>query len=252
MKKFKYLKISKTKKLRYLDNYYKKNLYIIFLPGFQSDITGKKPQAFLKYAIKKKLGFLALEYSGHGKSSGKFTNGNISKWSNDVKIVIKKIVKKNNFILIGSSMGTWLSLIQFKYFRNQIKGFIGIGSAPEFLTRLMWKQFTKKIKKEIVKKGISIIKHSEYTYPITRQLIKDGRKNKVLSKKIKIPINVTMFHGNKDDAVPVSFSKKVLKIFIRARKKLVIIKNGDHSLSSKKNLKRIIAELDRIVRKVKS
>ena len=252
MKKFKYLKISKTKKLRYLDNYYKKNLYIIFLPGFQSDITGKKPQAFLKYAIKKKLGFLALEYSGHGKSSGKFTNGNISKWSNDVKIVIKKIVKKNNFILIGSSMGTWLSLIQFKYFRNQIKGFIGIGSAPEFLTRLMWKQFTKKIKKEIVKKGISIIKHSEYTYPITRQLIKDGKKNKVLSKKIKIPINVTMFHGNKDDAVPVSFSKKVLKIFIRARKKLVIIKNGDHSLSSKKNLKRIIAELDRIVRKVKS
>jgi len=252
MKKFKYLKISKTKKLRYLDNYYKKNLYIIFLPGFQSDITGKKPQAFLKYAIKKKLGFLALEYSGHGKSSGKFTNGNISKWSNDVKIVIKKIVKKNNFILIGSSMGAWLSLIQFKYFRNQIKGFIGIGSAPEFLTRLMWKQFTKKIKKEIVKKGISIIKHSEYTYPITRQLIKDGRKNKVLSKKIKIPINVTMFHGNKDDAVPVSFSKKVLKIFIRARKKLVIIKNGDHSLSSKKNLKRIIAGLDRIVRKVKS
>ena len=252
MKKFKYLKISKTKKLRYLDNYYKKNLYIIFLPGFQSDITGKKPQAFLKYAIKKKLGFLALEYSGHGKSSGKFTNGNISKWSNDVKIVIKKIVKKNNFILIGSSMGAWLSLIQFKYFRNQIKGFIGIGSAPEFLTRLMWKQFTKKIKKEIVKKGISIIKHSEYTYPITRQLIKDGRKNKVLSKKIKIPINVTMFHGNKDDAVPVSFSKKVLKIFIRARKKLVTIKNGDHSLSSKKNLKRIIAGLDRIVRKVKS
>ena len=252
MKKFKYLKISKTKKLRYLDNYYKKNLYIIFLPGFQSDITGKKPQAFLKYAMKKKLGFLALEYSGHGKSSGKFTNGNISKWSNDVKIVIKKIVKKNNFILIGSSMGAWLSLIQFKYFRNQIKGFIGIGSAPEFLTRLMWKQFTKKIKKEIVKKGISIIKHSEYTYPITRQLIKDGRKNKVLSKKIKIPINVTMFHGNKDDAVPVSFSKKVLKIFIRARKKLVIIKNGDHSLSSKKNLRRIIAGLDRIVRKVKS
>ena len=149
-------------------------------------------------------------------------------------------------------MGAWLSLIQFKYFRNQIKGFIGIGSAPEFLTRLMWKQFTKKIKKEIVKKGISIIKHSEYTYPITRQLIKDGKKNKVLSKKIKIPINVTMFHGNKDDAVPVSFSKKVLKIFIRARKKLVIIKNGDHSLSSKKNLKRIIAGLDRIVRKVKS
>ena len=90
MKKFKYLTISKTKKLRYLDNYYKKNLYVIFLPGFQSDIIGDKPQAFLKYAVKKKLGFLTLEYSGHGKSSGKFIRGNITTWSNDVKTAIKK------------------------------------------------------------------------------------------------------------------------------------------------------------------
>ena len=75
-----------------------------------SDIEGEKPKAFLKYCKKNKLGFLALEYSGHGKSSGKFTNGNISKWSKEVKILIKKIVKKNNFILVGSSMGAWLSL----------------------------------------------------------------------------------------------------------------------------------------------
>ncbi len=248
MKKFKYLKISKTKKLRYLDNYYKKKPYIIFLPGFQSDITGKKPKAFLKYAIKKKLGFLALDYSGHGKSSGEFTKGNISEWSNDVKIIIKKIVKKNNFILIGSSMGAWISIIQFKYFRKQIKGFIGIGSAPEFLTRLMWKKFTKKIKKEILEEGVSLIEHGEYTYPITRQLINDGKKNKVLFKKIKIPIDITMFHGSEDNSVPVSFSRKVLKIFVKSKKKLIIIKNGDHSLSSKKNLKRITSGLDKMVK----
>ena len=248
MKKFKYLKISKTKKLRYLDNYYKKKPYIIFLPGFQSDITGKKPKAFLKYAIKKKLGFLSLDYSGHGKSSGEFTKGNISEWSNDVKIIIKKIVKKNNFILVGSSMGAWISIIQFKYFRKQIKGFIGIGSAPEFLTRLMWKKFTKKIKKEILEEGMSLIEHGEYTYPITRQLINDGKKNKVLFKKIKIPIDITMFHGSKDNSVPVSFSRKVLKIFVKSRKKLIIIKNGDHSLSSKKNLKRITEGLDKMVK----
>ena len=244
MKKFKYLKISNTKKLRYIDNYSKKKLYLIFLPGFQSDITGEKPKLFLKYAIKKKLGFLALEYSGHGKSSGKFTNGNITKWSNEVKIIIKKIVKKNNFILIGSSMGAWLSLIQFNYFRKQIKGFVGIGSAPEFLTRLMWKQFTKKMKSEIEKNGIINIKHGEYTYPITKQLIRDGKKNKVLNKIIRMPINVSLFHGSKDQSVPVSFSKKVLKIFTVARKKLIIIKNGDHSLSSKKNIKKILNELD--------
>ena len=111
----------------------------------------------------------------------------------------------------------------------------------------MWKKFTKKIKKEIIQKGISIIKHGGYTYPITRQLIKDGEKNKVLSKKIKVPINVVMFHGKKDDVVPVSFSKKVLKIFTKAKKKILIIKNGDHSLSTKKSLKIIIKELDKLV-----
>ena len=78
MKKFKYLKISKTRKLRYIDHYSKKKLYIIFLPGFMSDIEGKKPKIFQRFAIKKKLGFLTLEYSGHGKSSGNFIRGNIS------------------------------------------------------------------------------------------------------------------------------------------------------------------------------
>ena len=257
MKKFRYLKISRTKKLRYLVNYYKKKLYIIFLPGFMSDIDGEKPAAFRKYAKKNKLGFLAVEYSGHGKSSGEFTQGNISKWSSDVKRSIKKIVRKNSFILIGSSMGAWISLNQFKFFKKQIKGFIGIGSAPEFLERLMWKKFPKKIRQEIISKGISIIKHGnpnnkqkQYEYPVTYQLIKDGRKNNVLSKKISLRINVTMFHGQKDDAVPVSFSKKVLNLFTRAKKRIVVIKNGDHSLSNKKNLKRITSELDRIIKNI--
>jgi len=254
MKKFKYLKISKTKKLRYIDNYYKKKLYIIFLPGFMSDIDGKKPQAFKKYAVKNKLGFLAIEYSGHGKSSGKFTKGNISEWSIDAKESIKKIVKKNDFILIVSSMGAWIALNQFKYFNNQIKGFVGIGSAPEFLERLMWRKFNKEIKNEIKEKGISIIKHGQskfkqkqHEYPVTYQLIKDGRKNKILSKKITTKIYVTMVHGKNDELVPTSFSRKVLSIFTGAKKKLVIIKKGDHSLSNKSPLKKIIKELNSIV-----
>jgi pimeloyl-ACP methyl ester carboxylesterase len=247
MKKFKYQKISKTKKLRYIDNYYKKKLYIVFLPGFMSGVEGKKPQSFKRYAIKKKLGFLALEYFGHGKSSGEFTKGNISIWSKNAELLIKKIIRKNNFILIGSSMGAWIALNQFKYFKKQIKGFLGIGSAPEFLTRLMWNKFPKKIKQEIVKKGISTIESGQYKYPITHQLIKNGRKNKVLSRKIKSKIKVTMIHGQKDEVVPVSFSKKVLAIFVGAKKKLVVIKNGDHSLSDKNPLKKIIKELNRVV-----
>jgi len=215
-----------------------------------SDIDGKKPQTFKKYTMKKKLGYLTLEYSGHGKSSGKFTEANISEWSNDVKKSIQKIVKKNSFILIGSSMGAWISLNQFKYFKSQIKGFVGIGSAPEFLDKLMWKKFTKKMRKEIKLKGIINVKNGKWEYPITYQLIKDGRKNKVLSKKIKSKIKVIMVHGGKDEVVPVSFSRKVLSIFPNAQKKLVIVKNGDHSLSNQNSLKKIIKELDSVIENI--
>ena len=250
MKKFKYLRISKTKKLRFIDNYFKKKLYIVFLHGFMSDIEGKKPQTFLHFAKKNKLGFLTLEYSGHGKSSGKFTKSNISLWTNDAKIVIKKIVRKNDFILIGSSMGSWISLNLFKFFKKQIKGFIGIGSAPEFLTRLMWNKFAKKTKSEIIQKGITTIKNGDYEYPITHQLIKDGRKNKILTKKINAKINVSMIHGKKDEVVPVNFSKLVLSLFNNAKKKLIIVKNGNHSLSNPKQLKIILKELNYLVKNI--
>ena len=250
MKKFKFLKISHTKKLRYIDNYSKEKLYLIFLPGFMSDVEGKKPQTLLRFAKKNKLGFLALEYSGHGKSSGIFTKGNISVWSNDAKNVIKKIVGKKKFILIGSSMGAWIALNQFKYFKAQIKGFIGIGAAPEFLSRLMWNKFPKKIKEEIFKTGKSVVKNGGYEYPITLQLIKDGKKNKVLNKRINSRINITMIHGQNDEVVPIVFSKYVLKIFNNAKKKILIIKNGDHSLSDHKPLKKIVKELDIIVKNV--
>ncbi len=250
MKKFKFLKFSNSKKLRITDNYFREKLYIIFLPGFMSDIEGKKPQTLLKFAKRNKLGFLSLEYSGHGKSSGVFTKGNISTWSSDTKRVIKKIVKKNNFILVGSSMGAWIALNQFKHFKSQIKGFLGIGSAPEFLTRLMWNKFSRKIKREIINYRHALIKNGEYEYPITYQLIKDGRLNKVLDKKELSKIKVIMIHGKKDEVVPVLFSKLVLRKFKNAKKKLVIIKNGDHSLSSEKHLKIILKELKNIVKDI--
>ena len=247
MNNFKYLKISKNKKIRYLSNNSSSNLHIVFLHGFMSNIEGEKPKTIFKYTKKNKLGFLAFECSGHGKSSGKFTKGNISKWSKEVETIIKRVIKKKEFILVGSSMGAWLSLNQFKYFKTQIKGFLGIGSAPEFLHNLMWKKFTKKMKNETIKEGVYNLKHGNYEYPITYQLIKDGRKNKILNKKIISHINVTMIHGGKDEVVPQSYSRKVLKIFDRAKKKLVIVKNCDHSLSSKHGLKKIILELDKIV-----
>ena len=247
MNKFSYLKINKFKKIRYLKYNQKNATYIVFLHGFMSDLEGKKPKAFLNFAKKNKLGFLALEYSGHGKSTGKFTNGNITKWTRETTILIKKVVKKNRIILVGSSMGSWISLNQFKFFKKQIVGFLGIGSAPQFLEGLMWNKFSKKMKKEITQNKIICLKHGNYEYPISLQLIKDGRKNKVLNKKIYDKLKVTMVHGEKDESVPISYSKKVLKIFVNSEKKLVIVKNGDHSLSSPKWLNILKKELKIII-----
>ena len=250
MKNYKLLKISSTKKLRYIVNYTQNHLYVVFLHGFASDIEGKKPKIFNRFAIKNKIGFLAMEYSGHGKSSGEFKKGNISTWTKDAEKTIKKILKKNNFILIGSSMGAWISLNLFKNFKKQIKGFLGIGSAPEFLTYLMWNKFPKKVKNEIINKGIYKLKNGQHEYLITHQLIKDGRKNKVLNKSITSKIPITMVHGSKDEVVPKIYSKKVLTLFPNAKKKLKIINNGDHSLSSNRNLKIILKELSQLLKKI--
>ena len=247
MTNFNYFKLTKFRRIRYLKHIQKNSDYIVFLHGFMSDLEGKKPKAFLKFAKKNRINFLALEYSGHGKSSGKFIDGNISKWSKETSILIRKIVKKNKIILVGASMGAWISLIQFQYFKTQIKGFLGIGSAPEFLEKLMWNKFSQSKKEEIKKNGIIHLKHGNYEYPITYKLIKDGRKNKILHKKIFQNINVTMVHGNKDKSVPVSYSKKVLGIFKNSKKKLVIVKNGDHSLSTPKWLKILKRELKLII-----
>jgi len=215
-------------------------------------MIGAKPSAIQKFCRKQKLDFLKFEYSGHGKSKGKFIEGNISKWTNDAKQLIKaKIKNHKSLIFVGSSMGSWIALNLFSNFRKQLKGFIGIASAPQFLEELMWKKFSKKIKKIILTKKIYHLDHGEYVYPITKQLIFDGRKNKVLNNKINLNIPVILFHGTNDKVVPMKFSKKILKICKKSERKLFKIKNGDHSLSRKSDLKKICNELKFLIKKYK-
>ena len=104
MANFRFHQISNTKKIRHISKIFKNSSFIVFLHGFMSDLEGKKPNAFLKFAKKNKVSFLALEYSGHGKSSGKFVNGNISKWSKETSILIRKWFAKKGDVLNGGTM----------------------------------------------------------------------------------------------------------------------------------------------------
>ena len=248
-KRSKYFITSNKRKIKYL--FIKKNsqITVVFFHGFMSDMVGAKPTAIQKFCRRLKLNFIKFEYSGHGKSTGKFIEGNISKWTSDAKQLIKSKTKKDkNLIFIGSSMGSWIALNLFPFFKKKIKGFIGISSAPEFLEELMWKKFTKKIKKTIMSEKIYHLEHGGFTYPLTKQLILDGRKNKVLNNIINLKMSIVLFHGTKDEVVPVNFSKKILKIFKKSKRKLIKIKNGDHRLSRKSDLKKIYNELNKMVK----
>ena len=246
MTKFKFIKFKTNKKIRVLFKNSESDVFVVFLHGLKSDLTGKKPDYLMRYCKRRKIGFLALEYSGHGKSYGKFESGTITSWSNDVKFIIKKKLIDKKMIIIGSSLGAWLGLIQFKYFKNII-GFIGIGSAPEFLERLIWKKLSKKNKSLVYKNKYYKLENDDYSYQISLKIIKDGRKNKVLNKKNKSKSPVYLLHGEKDDVVPQSLSKRILKIFPNSKKKFIKIKNGDHSLSRVKDLKILSSYIDKII-----
>jgi len=248
-KRSKYFTTVRKKKIKYLLVKKNSQITVVFFHGFMSDMIGAKPVAIQKFCRKRKLDFLKFEYSGHGRSSGKFIDGNISKWTSDAKQLIKSKIKKDKkLIFIGSSMGSWIALNLLPYFKKQIKGFIGISSAPQFLEELMWKKFSKKIKKIIMIKKIYHLEHGGFVYPITKQLIFDAKKNKVLNNKINLEIPIFLFHGTNDKVVPLSFSKKILKICKKSIKKLIKIKNGDHSLSKKSDLKKICSELNYMIK----
>tara|TARA_B100000131_G_C18080011_1_gene597891 strand:- start:865 stop:1617 length:753 start_codon:yes stop_codon:yes gene_type:complete len=250
MAKFNFIKISKNKKIRYLFNSSSNDIYVVFLHGFKSDLEGNKPATLYKFCKKNKIGFLALEYSGHGKSYGKFEDGTITSWTKDAKEIIKRKIPNKKLILVGSSMGGWIGLNLFKSFGKKIHAFVGIAPAPEFLDRLMWKKFTNKIKRQLIKKKFYIFKHGGFEYNISYKLIKDGRKNKIFNKYYFNQIFLTILHGKKDDVVPIYISRKILKIFKKAKKKLIVIKNGDHSLTKKNNLKKLTKEIENIYYKL--
>ena len=247
-KRSKYFLTSTKRKIKYLFLNKKSRITVVFFHGFMSDMVGDKPNTIQKFCAKRKIGFIKFEYSGHGKSSEKFTDGNISKWTNDAKQLINaKIKNKKKLIFIGSSMGSWIVLNLFKSFHRQLIGFIGISSAPEFTEEIMWKKFNKKIKKIILKNNIYYLDNAYDTpYPITKNLIMNGRKNKVLNKKINTKISVVLFHGLKDKLVPLKFSKKIFKLLKTKNKKIIKIKDGNHSLSRKNDLRRICFELKKM------
>jgi esterase/lipase len=221
---------------------------IIFLHGLMSDIKSKKAKFLKKFVNKNKINLLLFEYSGHGKSSGQFTNFSIKNWIEDSKLIVKNLIKKGKIILIGSSMGAWIGIVLIKYFHQRIKGFIGIAPAPDFTEELIWKKLNIFEKNNIRKNKIYKLKSSHNNfYPITKKFIFDGKKILILNKKIKCNFKVELLHGIRDSSVPWAYSINLTKTLIAKKLKLTIIDDGDHSLSRVQDLKKLELAIKNII-----
>jgi esterase/lipase len=221
---------------------------IIFLHGLMSDIKSKKAKFLKKFVNKNKINLLLFEYSGHGKSSGQFTDFSIKNWIEDSRSIVKNLIKKGKIILIGSSMGAWIGIVLIKYFHQRIKGFIGIAPAPDFTEELIWKKLNIFEKNNIRKNKFYKLKSSHNNfYPITKKFIFDGKKILILNKKIKCNFKVELLHGIRDSSVPWAYSINLTKTLIAKKLKLTIIDDGDHSLSRVQDLKKLELAIKNII-----
>ena len=229
----------------------KKAPCIIFHHGLMSDMDGSKAMWLEDHCKKNDYNFIRFNNFGHGSSSGDFSDQIISDWLEGLNLVIDEL-SHSPVILVGSSMGAWITMLTAKNRPSDILGMIGISSAPDFSEELIWNKLTDEQKQIMESTGICDVKGTDkdcsYTYPISFDLIKDGRKHLLLNKdKINIKCPVHLLHGIQDIDVPPSISKRIFTKIDHDDITLKLIKDGNHSLSRKQDLKVICNSLDEMI-----
>ena len=220
---------------------------LIFFGGFMSDMTGTKAIALEQHAIQKNQAFTRFDYSGHGASDGQFKDGTISRWHRDALAILDEVTNGPQ-IVIGSSMGGWLSLLCALSRPERIRGLILIAPAPDFTERLMWPNFSAEERESLNTKGY-IEQPSDYgddPYIITKALIEDGRNNLLLSHNIPLDIPIHILHGMQDSDVPWRLSLDLIEALTSNNVTLTLVKSGDHRLSETDDIARLLQSTDNL------
>jgi pimeloyl-ACP methyl ester carboxylesterase len=224
---------------------------LFWLGGFKSDMKGTKAAALDEWAGTHGRACIRFDYSGHGESSGEFTEGTIGRWLEDSLAVFTGVARGPQ-ILIGSSMGGWLALLLVRELRRRsapeasVAGLVLIAPAIDFTEELMWKNFPAKVKREIEEKG-SWTRPSEYEpggYPITRNLIEEGRNHLLLGDLIEIGCPVRILQGVQDPDVPWRHAVELSSRLAHDDVVLTLVKDGDHRLSRLEDIERLIAAVE--------
>jgi pimeloyl-ACP methyl ester carboxylesterase len=220
---------------------------VLFLGGFKSDMMGTKATYLQNLCQKRGQTFTRFDYFGHGQSSGEFTQGTIGLWLSDVLAIIDQLTE-GPLILVGSSMGGWLMTLAALARPEQVCALIGIAAAPDFTEELIWAALTDSQRLSFLSQGI-IQTPSQYEnqgFPITLQLIEEGRSHLVLPKELPISCPVHLIHGDDDRDVPAELSQRLAKKINGSQVTLTLIKGGDHRLNTPLALGRLASLLDEV------
>ena len=214
---------------------------VMFLGGFRSDMEGTKACSLELHCKAVGRSFVKFDYTGHGYSSGSFNEGTIGSWNDDAIAVLDQVAKGPQ-VLVGSSMGGWISILCALARPKEIYGIVGVASAPDFTEDLIWNQFTEDQREKIKAEGILHLdpEYSEEPYVITRDLIEEGRNHLVLGSDIPLRCPLRLIHGMKDLDVPWNFSEKLSNSFLGENVNLTLVKEGDHRLSRPQDIKLLI------------
>ena len=212
---------------------------VVFLGGFMSDMQGSKATEFEKLCAARGQGYLRFDYSGHGESDQAFTDGTIGQWAEDAFDIINEVTD-GDLILIGSSMGGWISLLIAPRLENRVKGFIGIAAAPDFVQDMLETSISADQLEELEKNGMFYMP-SDYDapYPITKALIEDGKKQCILHEPIKLDIPVRLLQGTEDTAVADEKPEHIKSALVSDNIEISWFDGGNHSLSRPEDISRI-------------
>jgi pimeloyl-ACP methyl ester carboxylesterase len=222
----------------------KKSLGITWLGGFKSDMTGTKATALAAWTGSAGCAYTRFDYFGHGQSSGKFTDGTITRWRDDALAVLDEIATGPQ-ILVGSSMGAWIALLAALARPEQVKALILIAPAPDFTEALMWEGFDETIRTTLRMEGI-YRQPSDYDepYEISYRLIEDGRKHLLLGDDIPLMLPVRILQGMADTDVPWRHAMLLAETLVSEDVTVALTKDGDHRLSEPDDIKRLMETLD--------
>jgi pimeloyl-ACP methyl ester carboxylesterase len=225
---------------------------LFWLGGFNSDMQGTKALALDAWAAEHHRACIRFDYSGHGESGGDFIDGTIGRWLEESVAVFERFCAGPQ-VVVGSSMGGWLALLLAREIAMRpqsvasLAGLVLIAPAPDFTEELMWKGFPPEIRQQIESTGVWL-RPSEYgdPYPITRELIEEGRNHLLLGKAIEVGCPVRILQGARDPDVPWRHAFALAHRLPADDVVLTMIQDGDHRLSRPQDIARIIAAVAEI------